>query len=203
MSQSDAPGPIAASAVLQQLHNEAPTDHFTLAWLLGRLHKQSFGVIILILAVIAVAPGASIVAGALLFIPAFEMILDRPSPTFPRRAANYPLPTHHLAALVQRAIPVLQHLEKVIYPRWLTPPDATKRLVGIVVAILSASLVFIPIPLSNIIPALLIALIALAYVEEDGLLLSIGIMGAVILSTVEVAAVWAMLRGAKWAIGFW
>jgi hypothetical protein len=48
-----------------------------------------------------------------------------------------------------------------------------------------------------------IALIALAYVEEDGLLLSIGMIGAVILLTVEVAAVWAMLRGAKWAIGFW
>jgi hypothetical protein len=36
--------------------------------------------------------------------------------------------------------------------------------------ILSTILVFSPIPLSNVVPAVLIALISLAYLEEDGLL---------------------------------
>ena len=27
--------------MLQRLHDEAPTDHFTLGWLMGRLHKRS------------------------------------------------------------------------------------------------------------------------------------------------------------------
>jgi hypothetical protein len=35
--------------------------------------------------------------------------------------------------------------------------------------VLSATLVFIPIPLSNVVPALVIALISLAYLEEDAL----------------------------------
>ena len=35
---------------------------------------------------------------------------------------------------------------------------------------LNATLLFIPLPLSNIVPALVIALISLAYLEEDGLL---------------------------------
>jgi hypothetical protein len=202
-AKGDANAPVAASLVLQQLHDQVPQDHFTLRWLLGRLHKQAFGIIILILAVIAVAPGASIVAGALLFIPAIEMILGRPSPTFPRKVFDYPLPTHRLAALVQRAIPLLRRLERVIYPRWLTPHDATKRVVGLVVAILSASLVFIPIPLSNIVPAFVIVLIAIAYVEDDGLLLSIGMLAAAILLTVEGAAILAMVRGAKWMVGWY
>ena len=109
--------------------------------------------IMLLLAVVAIAPGVSIVAGLLLMIPAFQMIAGQPAPVFPRRIAAHPLPTRHLAALVQRAVPVLRYLEKAIHPRWHTPLEATKRVVGIVVVILNTTLVFTPIPLSNVVPA--------------------------------------------------
>jgi hypothetical protein len=180
-----------------------PTDHFTLGWLMGRLGKRSFGIIMLLLAVVAVAPGISIVAGLLLMIPAIEMILGRPAPGFPRFIAARPLPTRHLAALEQRAVPALQKLETVIHPRWPIPHEATKRLVGVVVLMLTISLVFTPLPLSNVVPALLIAVIALAYLQEDGLLLSIGLLVAVIALTVEFVAVWATVIGAEWFIHLW
>ena len=77
-------GAYPASDVLQRLHDEAPADHFTLGWLMGSLHKRSFGIIMLLLSVVAIAPGASIVAGVLLLIPAFQMIAGRPAPVFPR-----------------------------------------------------------------------------------------------------------------------
>jgi hypothetical protein len=98
---------------------------------------------------------------------------------------------------------VLRYLEKAVHPRWHTPNEATKRLVGAVVVLLSATLVFIPIPLSNVVPALLIALISLAYLEEDGALLSIALLAAIIVLTVATAAVWEMLVGAKWIINLW
>ena len=62
---------------------------------------------------------------------------------------------------------------------------------------------FTPIPLSNVVPALVIALISLAYLEEDGLLLSIALLAAVIVLTVELVVVWETVRGAKWIIGLW
>ena len=74
---------IAASALLQELHDEAPADHFTLGWLMSRMHKRSFGLIMLLLAVVAIAPGVSIVAGLLLMIPAFQMVADQHMPVFP------------------------------------------------------------------------------------------------------------------------
>ena len=107
------------------------------------------------------------VAGLLLVIAALQIIAGQHHPVFPRRIAAHPFPTRHLAALVQRAVPVLRYLEKVIHPRWPTPLEATKRLVGIVVVILNTTLVFTPIPLSNVVPALVIALISLAYLEEE------------------------------------
>jgi hypothetical protein len=202
-TSADARVLIPTSVVLQRLHDEAPPDHFTLGWLMGSLSKRSFGIVMLLLALVAIAPGVSIVAGLLLMIPAFEMIAGRPAPVFPHRIAARPLPTRHLAALVQRAVPVLRYLERIIHPRWSTPFEATKRLVGMVVAILSATLVFSPIPLSNVVPALVIALISLAYLEEDGLLLSIAILAAVIVLAVESATVWEMVLGAKWIGSLW
>jgi hypothetical protein len=189
--------------LLQQLHDEVPSDHFTLGWLMGRLHKRSFGLIMLLLAVVAIAPGVSIVAGLLLMIPALQMIAAQHMPVFPRRIAIRPIPTRHLAALVQRAVPVLRYLEKLIHPRWPTPLDATKRLVGAVVVLLNVTLLFTPVPLSNVLPALVIALISLAYLEEDGLLLSIALLASVIVLAVEFAAVWETIRGAKWIFGLW
>src|SRR5512141_550933 len=194
---------VPASVLLQRLHDEAPADHFTLGWLMGRLHKRSFGLIMLLLAVVAIAPGVSIVAGLLLMIPAFQMIAGRNMPVFPRRIALRPLPTRHLAALVQRAVPVLRYLEKLIHPRWPTLLDATKRLVGTVVVLLNITLLFTPVPLSNVVPALVIALIALAYLEEDGLLLAIAVLASVIVLAVEFAAVWETILGAKWISGLW
>lgn len=198
---SRALAPIPASDVLQRLHDQAPADHFTLGWLLGSLRKHSFGIILLLLSVIAVAPGVAIIAGVLLFIPALEMIAGLPSPVFPRRLAAYPLPTPPLAAVLQRAIPVLRYFERFIHPRWPTPHEPTKRVVGLVVAILSPSLVFLPIPLSGVFPATAIGLIALAYLEEDGLLLSIGLVIAIVVLMAEFGAIWAIILGAKWIVG--
>ena len=64
-------------------------------------------------------------------------------------------------------------------------------------------MVFIPIPLSNMVPAQAIALISLAYLEEDGVLLSISLLAAAIVLAVVAMAVWEMLVGAKWIIDLW
>src|SRR6476620_5879344 len=63
---------VATSVLLQRLHDEIPADWFTLGWLMHSLHKRSFGIIMLLLALVAIAPGLSIVAGLLLVIPAFH-----------------------------------------------------------------------------------------------------------------------------------
>ena len=180
-----------------------PADRFTLGWLMHSLHKRSFEIIMLLLALVAITPGLSILAGLLLIIPAIQMIAGKPAPVFPRRIATRSFPARHLAAVVQRAVPMLGYLERVVHPRWHTPPEATKRLVGAAVVLLSATLVFIPVPLSNVVPALVIALISLAYIEEDGLLLSIALLAAAVVLMVAMAAVWEMLAGAKWLIDLW
>jgi hypothetical protein len=69
--------------------------------------------------------------------------------------------------------------------------------------LLNGVLLFTPIPLSNVVPALVIALISLAYLEEDGMLLAIAPVAAVIVLTVALAAAWETVLGAKWISGLW
>lgn len=189
--------PRSVSATLLELVDGLPVDHFTIEWLLGRLDHRSFGIVVLVLSLAALLPGISMVAGPLLAIPAFEMILGRSGPTFPRGVAIYPLPTASLARVVRRALPVVLFLEKIVHPRWRVSSEVSKRAVGIAVLILSVSFL-VPLPLLQIVPALLVGLMSLAYLEEDGLLLCISLLGAVVLLAIAVAATWGTIIGVSW-----
>jgi hypothetical protein len=187
---------IPVSAVLQKLREEAPSGYFTLDWLMGKLQNQSFGLLVLVLAIIAAAPGICLIGGLLLLVPAFQMILGRPAPTFPRWIGARRFPTRHLGTVIERFITALKHLEKTIHPRGRIPAEASKRVVGLAVLLLSARLILTPVPLSNILPAVVIAFIALAYTEEDGLVLSICLLAGFVMIAIDLVVVWKIMSGA-------
>ena len=64
-------------------------------------------------------------------------------------------------------------------PRWNARHDVTDRLVGLVVFLLALSAGW-PLPLVNVIPGMAVVLIAIAYLQEDGLLLTVGMAAALI-----------------------
>ena len=74
--------------------------------------------------------------------------------------------------------------------------EVAKRAVGVMVLLLTLVLLLTPVPLSNIAPAIVISLISLAYVEQDGLLLSAAFLAAIILIGVTAAAVLGTIIGA-------
>lgn len=186
--------PVPVTATLTDLVNNLPGEHFTIEWLLGRLDRRSFGIIMLVMSLVAMVPGISLLIGPLLAIPAFEMILGRSGPSFPRRIAVYPLRSSALAGIVNRALPLLATLENIVHPRWPISASISRRAAGLAILALSG-LFLAPLPLIQIVPALLVALTALAYLEEDGLLLCLSILGAIILLAVATAAVWGAILG--------
>src|SRR6195952_1838448 len=186
--------PVPVTATLTDLVDNLPGEHFTIEGLLGRRDRPSFGIILLVMSLVAMVPGISMLIGPLLAIPAFEMILGRSGPSFPRRIAVYPLRSSALAGIVKRALPLLATLEKIVHPRWPISPGLSRRAAGLAILALSG-LFLAPLPLIQIVPALLVALIALAYLEEDGLLLCLSILGAIILLAVATAAVWGAVLG--------
>jgi hypothetical protein len=197
MDQRTAGTHVPTSDVLLRLIHEAPAGHVTLAWLMGHLRTRSFGIILLLLGVCGLLPVVSPVAGLLLSIPAFQMIRAHSVPVFPRRFAERPVATDKLAAMLLRIIPALRYLEHFIRPRWHTPFETTKRVIGGFVLLLGVCLLA-PIPLSNIPISLTIVLLAFAYLEEDGILLAIALAIAFGLFAAGAAALWTTIAAMIW-----
>ena len=91
----------------------------------------------------------------------------------------------HLTEIVQ---PGLRAIENLSRPRWALPHAAADRLVEAVVFLLALSATR-PLPLVNVIPGAVIILIAIAYLQEDGLLLA-----------VASAAAFLSLAGFGWTV---
>jgi hypothetical protein len=134
--------------------------------------------------------------GLILVVMAVQLIVGRAEPVFPHFIMRRRLPTKQLLWLGDRAIHILKYLEKAVHPRWPTTFEVAKRAVGIMVLLLAVVLLLMPVPLSNVAPAMVISLISLAYVEEDGLLLSAAFLAAIILIGIGSAAVWGAIVGA-------
>jgi len=68
---------------------------------------------------------------------------------------------------------------------------------------LSLRLLLAPIPLSNVLPAVMIALISLAYLEGDGLILSITLLGGFAVLAIDLWVIWETVLGSKRIGHFW
>jgi hypothetical protein len=185
-----------SSRVLQEVIHQAPTEYVTVGWLTSTLHRHSFGIIMLSLGLLATIPLGSTVPGLILAVMAVQLIVGRAEPVFPHFIMTRRLPTKQLLRLGGHPIHVLKYLEKLVHPRWPRAFEAAKRVVGVMVLLLTLVLLLTPVPLSNVAPAMVISLISLAYVEEDGLLLSVGLLAGTILIGLELAVVWGTMTAA-------
>jgi hypothetical protein len=181
---------VPTSVSLARLLSEAPQD-VSLGWLFGRLQKRSFGFVMLLLALVGLLPGGGNIHRDPPGVPRSpnDPRVMRP-PSLPHFLTARRIATRHIAPLVTRTIPLLRRMETLIRPRLHTPFQATKRLVGVVVLILAATLMW-PFPFSQVVPALVIMLISFAYLEEDGVLLCISLATALLSFSITAATVWA------------
>lgn len=197
--------PITISRRLGQLVVDAEGDTVTLAWVLDHLHGRAFGLFLLILALPCCIPFLygvpQIVALPLLFIAA-QMVLGRSAPWLPRRLGERQVATASLAALARRADPWLRRIEALSRPRLaaLTRPPLD-RLVGLALVAFSAS-ILVPLPGTNTVPAVGVALTAIGLLQRDGILVLLGmITGTVWIATLVFAGATAASLILAWIGG--
>jgi hypothetical protein len=171
--------------------NQAEGSRVSLGFLMKQLGERSFGLTLLMMAVIAFIPGASTVMGVLIAWPAGQMALGRNTAVLPRLIARKQIDVQKLARVTRIIVPRLEWVERFIRPRWPTPLQTTKRLTGAVMLLLGLSLIS-PVPFGHVVPALVIMLLALAYLEGDG----VALLGALVAALVSLAATGLALWGA-------
>lgn len=185
------------SAVLSAMLNDIGLKPITLDHVLHRLGDRSFGMMLLLLSILGLLPGISALAGLLGLVVAWQMLLGRPRPVFPQRLAQRRFEPRRLRAIVSRVVPVLRWLERMVRPRWATPFQSTKRVVGAAVAFLALALL-VPLPFSNLAPAVAMGLVAIAYVEEDGLLLSVALLTVAVMLASAGLLAWEAASTIGW-----
>lgn len=180
---------VPTSVIIRDLLKDAPEERVTLEWLLGNLGERSYGILLLFLGMIGLMPTAGTFTALLLFIPAAQMVWGRPAPVLPDFVGKRRLPRGAIAWLLRRVAPSLAWIERLTHPRWQTPFRLTRRVIGVVVVLLAAT-VLSPIPLASIAPNLVIMLLALGLLEKDGVLLALALVLAAISIAVTTATVW-------------
>jgi len=185
---SESHSTIHTSVILRRLIDNIPSDTFTLNWVVENMPNRSYGVVILFLGLISFIPIISIFSRLLIMLFALQIVLGFRRPALPKRIMMRALPSRHLSRLPSYTFSVLTYIEKTIRPRW-EPYLGVRRLSGVIVFLISLVSLLTPLPFANVPAAAITVLMALAYLEHDGLLLVFTqITGLGILVLISVAA---------------
>jgi len=160
-----------ASIVLERLLAAMPEDRVSVGWLHEELREHSFEMLAFIMALIGVLPGASVMIGFLMIVPAFGMMFSSGMP-LPSVVAARSISTRQASFILGRAIPLLKSWESGDRNPQSDIWRFARPVVGILLLLLGITLL-VPVPLSNVLPALTIAGLALASFEGNLLLLCI------------------------------
>jgi hypothetical protein len=179
------------SEILTQIAGDDTRQRISIGDLLAALHDRAIGALIFAFAlpnIIPMPPGASSILGAPLLFLTAQLAFGR-SPWLPMAITNRSLDRSHFAAMVRRIAPWLARAERLLRPRLeiLTRPPFENVIGGI--CLFLSIILFLPIPLGNMPPALAICVFALALLERDGIWVLAGLCAA----TAAIAVVWGVL----------
>jgi hypothetical protein len=164
------------SNVMLQLAATA-NETVTVRDLLNHFGERALGALLLVFAIpnaLPMPPGVSFLMGAPLIFISFQLMIGRPNLWLPKAITNRGVPKATFIAMSLKVLPTLRRLELVVKPRYqgMFNPIGD-RLVGAMTLIL-ALVIFLPIPLGNMLPSLAMIAFGFGLVEFDGAAVLVG-----------------------------
>lgn len=173
--------------------------------LLQALGDRALGALIFFFAfpnVLPLPPGTSFILGAPLVFLVGQLMLSMP-PWLPHFIGKRSMAQADFAALVARMVPWLVRAEKLLKPRVpVLTSELMERVIG-AVCLLMATLVVLPIPFGNMLPALAISCLALGLLERDGVWVVIGLIAAVVAGVVVSGVVVGLAQAGFYVVARW
>lgn len=172
------------SDLLIEIVEACPAGEITVGALIDGLGDRAFGIVLLILTLpVAVPgpPGLPLVFGTPMLIFTAQLFTGRHRPWMPEFIRRRRFSRDHLLSLLHKVKPALARIERICRPRLLRLTTGRgERAVG-VFFFLCALVVMnpIPIPFSHLPLGIALAVLALGYVERDGVVVILGLLGAI------------------------
>lgn len=190
------PEPDGLPGILDRLVEKSNGDTATVGSLVKAFGTRSFGPMLLIPAIIAVAPtgaipGMSIVTGSIILVISLQMLVGRDHIWLPDRALSFEVPRDKLKSAVEVAKPWAHRVNALVKERlsvlssW--PFDLAVPIVcaGLALSMFPLALV----PFAVAIPGTAVAVLAIGLTFRDGVFLAIGY--ALALATGYAVYAWA------------
>jgi hypothetical protein len=188
---------LALSKLLRKLADDTTRDRVAVGDLLHALGDRAIGALLFIFAfpnILPVPPGTSAVLGAPLVFLAAQLTFGM-QPWLPAMISRRSMSRIDFHGMVKRVAPWLERAEKLLGPRVsiLTLPPL-EYVIGLVCLLLATVLV-LPIPLGNMLPALSISILALGLLERDGYAIVTGLVAAALSAVVVSGVIWGVIKG--------
>jgi hypothetical protein len=169
--------PEKVSELLRHVSDRAG-EKISLGQIAEAMGERSFGAFLLVFCLpnlLPLPPGATFILGLPLVFVAFQMLASRLDTIWlPKRLYNYSFDNKAFSGLLDKMLPSLQRVERLITPRfWPSRPRLFERLIGLF-ALFLAIVVFLPVPFGNMGPSYALALMGLGITERDGIVFSVG-----------------------------
>ena len=183
------------SVLLRRILAELPENEVRIGYVVLQLRRRSFGGILIMLAALGLLPGISFFAGLAMIVPGLQLLAGFRAPLLPRFVRQRQIDVNHLRAMGEKAAQLIERIERFVKPRWviLTFPPVPP-LIGILVTGL-ALVVMLPLPFSNLPPAVALLCLSLGLLERDGLMILIGIVAAAIALAIGVLITYLAIEG--------
>lgn len=185
--------PQRVSYLLDQLARTWPGERISLGDITRLLGDRGYGVLMLVLALPGALPGISSIAAVPLALIALQLAIGLPRPWLPRFLADRSLSRADFSRMVERTLPYLAWIERLLRPRLtVLAGPVGERVMGLVCLAL-ALLLTIPV-LFNLPLVVPIALMSLAVLERDGVLAAIGLLAGCLALGAVVGIGWVSLQ---------
>ncbi len=155
------------------------SERVTLGDMVAFLGDRSIGGLLLVLAfpmaLPVPAPGISVVFGVPLIVISAQLALGYRTAWLPARLALRSISRSAFSTIVERMLPTLRRLERIVRPRvgWLGGPW-TRVPMGIICLVL-AIIITLPVSLGHVVPGTAISILALGLIQRDGVAIAIAL----------------------------
>ena len=193
---------------LLRLVTVGETPQISIGDLVAGLSDRAFGIILLLLALpisIPTVPGLSVLCGTPMLVFSIQMMLGHHRPWLPSALSRRSFSRADLDALFTKAMPYIRRFERAAKPRleWLTR-GIFEQLAGLVILVL-ALIIVLPTPpiVGNIPSAVATAVIAIGFIERDGLIVLLGHAVAAVAVVTTFGVMVGLIAGALKLISVW
>ena len=193
------------SAILIAIAEADDKERISVGDLLEALKRRALGALMFIFAVptaLPMPPGVSAVLGAPLLFLTIQLMLGM-QPWLPKLITERSLSRVDFHRVVRTVAPWLARAEGVMRPRLtFLAHRPFVYLLGFA-SFAMAFILFLPIPLGNMLPSVAICIMALGLLERDGVWILIGLLVAVVSVVIVWGVFWAIIFGSLYVLSNW